>query len=78
MSGVRQEKSRKASPEKRVSATKAGSEARARAPTTHGESAQSRAALLTRAMAFCAMPKVRRTSESGRVEASRRARVRRS
>jgi hypothetical protein len=75
VSGERQRNRRNASPENLASAMKAGSPARNSTATAQGENCQSSTAKLAIAIAFCTSPKLRMTSDSGRVEASRRARV---
>ena len=75
VSGARQRNRRNASPEKRVSAMNAGRPASASTTTASGENAISSAPNESSEIAFCARPNVRITSESGRVDASRRARV---
>ena len=75
VSGERQRKSRNASPENFASATKDGSPASSSTATAQGENCASRVPKLTSAIAFCTRPKLRITSDNGRTEASRRARV---
>ena len=75
VSGARQRKSRNASPENFVSAKNAGKPPNNRMNTAHGENPASNTAKLVMAMAFWNRPDVRITSDSGRLEASRRARV---
>ena len=74
-SGARQRNSRNASPENLVSATKAGSPASAKSATAHGENLMSRPPNDASEIPFCRSPKVRMTRDSGRLDASRRARV---
>jgi hypothetical protein len=75
VSGERQRNRRKASPENLASAMNEGRPASARISAAHGENAASRAAKLTSEMPFWTSEKVRPTRLSGRLEASRRARV---
>ncbi len=75
VSGERQRNSRNASPENFASARNDGSPASSSTATAHGENCASSVPKLTSAMAFCTSPKLRITSDSGRLEASRRARV---
>ena len=74
-SGARQRNRRNASPENFASARNAGSPARIKSTTAHGENRMSKPPKDTSEMAFCSKPKVRITRLKGRLEASRRARV---
>ena len=75
VSGARQRNRRNASPENLVSAKNAGRPPKISMTTAQGEKPASSTAKLAMAMAFWNRPEVRMTSDSGRLEASRRARV---
>ena len=75
VSGERQRNSRNASPENFASAMNEGKPASSSTATAHGENARAAMPKLTSAMPFCTSPKLLMTSASGRLEASRRARV---
>ena len=75
VSGERQRKRRKASPENLASATNEGRPASSSTATAHGENCASSVPKLSSAIAFCTRPKLLMTRASGRVDASRRARV---
>jgi hypothetical protein len=75
VSGVRQRNSRKASPENLASTMNAGSAAARSTASAAGENAASSAARLTSAISCWPIEKVLITIDSGRDDASRRARV---
>ena len=75
VSGARQLNRRKASPENLVSAKNAGRPQTMRITTAQGENPASSTAKLAIDTALCNRPEVRMTSDSGRLDASRRARV---
>ncbi len=75
VSGARQRNRRKASPENLVSAKNAGRPPTIRMTTAQGENPASSTEKLTMEIALCNRPEVRMTSDSGRLDASRRARV---
>ncbi len=75
VSGARHLNSRKASPENLVSAKNAGRPPNSRMNTAQGEKPASSTAKLEICSAFWNRPEVRITSDSGRLDASRRARV---
>ena len=75
VSGERHRNSRNASPENFASARNAGRPASTSTATAHGEKWISSVPKLISEMAFCTRPNVRITSDSGRLDASRRARV---
>ena len=75
VSGERQRNSRNASPENLASATNDGRPARNSTATAQGENCASSVPKLSSATAFWTSPKLLITSESGRLDASRRARV---
>ena len=75
VSGERQRKRRNASPENFASAMNDGRPASSNTATAQGENCASSVPKLSSAIAFCTSPKLLMTSASGRVEASRRARV---
>ena len=75
VSGARHLNRRNASPENLVSAKNAGRPPKMSTTTAQGEKPASSTAKLVMAMAFWNSPEVRITSDSGRLEASRRARV---
>ena len=75
VSGSRQRNRRNASPENLVSAKNAGRPPTTRMTTAQGEKPASSTAKLKMEIAYCSRLEVRMISDSGRLDASRRARV---